>query len=89
MVYKYQLHFFVKSHTVNPSLNQFWGAYLFQTPFQEELLWQGGLFHLQKLITSVVHKQLGYKVETLLKVQEVWRSSNARITIKSKLPVGK
>ena len=29
------------------------------------LIWEGGLFHFEKAITSLVHKQLGYKVEML------------------------
>ena len=30
-----------------------------------ELIWEGGLFDFKKAITSLLHKQLGYKVEML------------------------
>ena len=29
------------------------------------LIWERGLLHFEKAITSLVHKQLGYKVEML------------------------
>ena len=42
-------------HTVNPP----WRAYLFQAHLT------GGLFNLEKMMVSVLHKELEYKVEKL------------------------
>ena len=47
----------------------------------------GGLFNLEKTMISVLHKELGYKVEKLkYKKLEVMQP---KIKIKSELPVGK
>ena len=49
---------------------------------------RGGLFHFEKAITSLVHKQLGYKVE-MLKYKKIGGHATSRITIKSKLAIPK
>ena len=36
------------------------------------LIWEGGLFHFEKAITSLVHKKLGHKVE-MLKYKNIGR----------------
>ena len=36
------------------------------------LIWEGGLFHFEKAITSLVHKKLGHKVE-MLKYKKIGR----------------
>ena len=46
------------------------GAYLFQAHFRGlnrdgGLIWEGGLFNLEKTMVSVLHKELEYKVEEL------------------------
>ena len=52
--------------TVNPLLRPP-GAYLFQTPFKGGLIETGGggLFNLEMMMVSVVHKELEYKVKKL------------------------
>ena len=67
------------------------GAYLFQAHLRGSLIvgsWgKGGLFNLDTMMVSVLHKELEYKVEKLkYKNVEVMQP---RIRIKSKLPVSK
>ena len=49
------------------------------------LNWERGLFNLEKIMVSVVHKDLQYKLEKL-KYKKVG-AMQPRITIKSELPV--
>ena len=46
------------------------GAYSFLTHWRGDLIEMGGLFNLEKMMVSVLHKELEYKVEKL-RVQEV------------------
>ena len=51
------------------------------------LIWEGGLFNLEKTMVSILHKKLEYNVETLkYKRLEVMQP---RIKNKPELPVGK
>ena len=80
----------VHEGTVNPLLLPGgWGAYLFQTHLRwgvgGGLNWERGLFNLEKIMVSVVHKDLQYKLEKL-KYKKVG-AMQPRITIKSELPV--
>ena len=61
-------HHFSKN-TVNPPLSPP-GAYSFLTHLRRDLIEMGGLFNLEKMMVSVLHKELEYKVEKL-RVQEV------------------
>ena len=50
------------------SINPPWGAYLFPAHLRGEgggLNRDGGLFNSEKMMVSVLHKELGYKVEKL------------------------
>ena len=78
--------------TVNPLLTPLPGGDLFiSNPFEGGgggLIGNGGLFNLEKMIVSVLHKELQYNT--------IWKSSNTRleimqpkITMKSELPVRK
>ena len=81
--------------TVNPPLTPLPGGDLFiSNPFEGGggggggLFGTGGLFNLEKMIVSVLHKELQYNT--------IWKSSNTRleimqpkITMKSELPVRK
>ena len=79
--------------TVNPLLTPLrggGGAYLFKTYLKGGggLIGTGGLFNLEKVMVSVLHKELQYNT--------IWKSSNTRleimrskITMKSELPVRK
>ena len=53
-----------KMSTVNPLLRPP-GAYLFQTPFKKGLIETRGLFNLEMMMVSVLHKELEYKVKKL------------------------
>ena len=60
-----------KFNTVNPLLSPL-GAYLFQAHLRGGglietggLFERGGLFNLEMTMVSVLHKELGYKVEKL------------------------
>ena len=77
--------------TVNPPLSPP-EAFFISSPFEGGggggLIETGGLFNLEKMMVSVLHKELEYKL---------WKNSSARrlevmqprIKIKSELPVGK
>ena len=79
--------------SVNPLLNAPRGSYLFQTHLRgggggRGLIGNGGLFNLEKMMVSVLHKELQYN--------PIWKSLNTRleimqpkITMKSELPVRK
>ena len=78
--------------TVNPLLTPLpgGGTYLFQTHLKGGggLIGNGGLFNLEKMMVSVLHKELQYNT--------IWKSSNTRleimqpkITMESELPVRK
>ena len=48
------------------SIKALLGALFISSPFDERGAYlRGGLFHFEKAITSLVHKQLGHKVEML------------------------
>ena len=65
------------------------GVLFISNPFEGGgLIWNGGLFNLEKMMVSVLHKELQYNT--------IWKSSNTRleitqpkITMKSELPVRK
>ena len=75
-----------------------WGGLFISSPFEGEfnrdrgLIWvgswgKGGLFNLDTMMVSVLHKELEYKEEKL-KYKNV-EVTQPRIRIKSKLPVSK
>ena len=71
------------------SIKALLGALFISSPFDERGAYlRGGLFHFEKAITSLVHKQLGYKVE-MLKYKKIGGHATSRITIKSKLAIPK
>ena len=82
-----QLKSSVAVFTVNPPLRPppppHWEAYLFHAHLRAG--GGGGLFNLEKMMVSVLHKELEYKVENL-KYKKV--GGHARIRIKSELPAG-
>ena len=48
---------------VNPLLSP--GGLIYFKPIWARLIWEGGLFNLEKTMVSVLHKELEYKVEKL------------------------
>ena len=73
--------------TVNPLLGPP-GAYLFQTPFKEGLIEKGGLFNLEMMMVSVLHKELEYKVKKLkckkLEVMQLRIKNKSELTVVNK-----
>ena len=67
------------------------GAYLFQAHLRRgrHSFERGrGLFNLEKMMVSVLHKELEHKVEKLTRTRRL-EVMLPRIRIKSKLPIGK
>ena len=77
---KFSCCFYGKSSIKTPPPPH-WEAYLFHAHLRAG----GGLFNLEKMMVSVLHKELEYKVENL-KYKKV--GGHARIRIKSELPAG-
>ena len=79
---KFSCCFYGKSSIKTPPPPPHWEAYLFHAHLRAG---GGGLFNLEKMMVSVLHKELEYKVENL-KYKKV--GGHARIRIKSELPAG-
>ena len=79
---KFSCCFYGKSSIKTPPPPPHRGGFLFNPQFRAG---GGGLFNLEKMMVSVLHKELEYKVENL-KYKKV--GGHARIRIKSELPAG-
>ena len=75
----------IKGSSINPP-----EAYLFWSPFEGGgLIETGGLFNLEKTLVSILHEELEYEVEKLMTSKRRLEVMQAKIRIRSELPVGK